>query len=162
MKKNILISLFAIISCTDGSQKIYNDFHFEYWKDEDHYSSKNGLFTRNYAANEQAKRSDSIRKITLNEEEITKIIKGLEHYSILELPSEFSCNILPIKDPQFVHVKINTTNNHKEFLFKYSRSNPNIKCTKAKRIINFSKILDSIIYNKKTINDLPPTNLYYE
>ncbi|MGO4707572.1 hypothetical protein AB4Y90_00365 [Chryseobacterium sp. 2TAF14] len=163
MKKNILLLLLlAIISCKNSSQKIYKDFHFEYWKEEDHYNSENGLFTRNYAANEQAKRSDSIRNITLNKEEITKIIKGLEQYSILELPSEFSCNILSIRDPKFVHVNISINGNYKEFLFKYNRSNPDIKCTKGKRIINFSKILDSIIYNKKSIRDLPQTNLYYE
>ncbi|WP_073171495.1 hypothetical protein [Chryseobacterium vrystaatense] len=162
MKKYIFL-LLAFLSCSGNSKKMENqNFHFEYWTGEDHYNSGDSIFTRNYEANDQLKKSDSTRKVALSKEEVIKIINEINNSSISDLPDDFSCSILPISDPQFIHFKINNDNKFKEILFSYSRSNPILNCAKAERIINFSKVVDSIIYNKKSIRDLPPTNLYYE
>ncbi|WP_185206596.1 hypothetical protein [Chryseobacterium sp. C3] len=161
--KIYLFLLLSFFSCSRNNTKVQSqNFYFEYWKGEDHYSSKDSLFTRNYEANDQMKRSDSTRKVVLTEEEIKKIVNEINNYSILDLPNDFSCNILPINDPHFIHVKIVNNNKIKDIIFTYSHSNPKQNCSKGKRIVNFRKVLDSIIYRKKNVKELPATNLYYE
>lgn len=161
--KIYLFLLLSLFSCSRHNTKVQSqNFYFEYWKDEDHFNSKDSLFTRNYEANDQMKRSDSTRKISLTKEEINKIINEVNNHDILNLPNDFSCNILPVSDPNFIHVKIIINNKIKDILFTYSRSNPKLNCSKGEKIVNFRKVLDSIIYDKANVKELPPTNLYYE
>lgn len=136
-------------------------FTFEYSKDEDFFSSEENIFRRMYAVSDETKASDSSRKIVLENSEIIKIGDAIEKYSILNLPAEFSCDFIPPKDANFINLKINFSES-KEIHFKFDRMNPNINCSKGKRLMKFTKILDSIIYNKKEVKDLPPTNLFYE
>ena len=149
-----------LISCSNPNLK-YEKFTFEYSKDEDYFNSNDNIFRRNYAVDDDSKPSDSVREIILTDQEIVKIAKSMSENSIQNLPNEFSCDFFPINDPNFINLIINTKNS-KEIQFKFNRTNPDLNCTKAKKLLNFTKVLDSIIYNKEDIKNLPPTNLYYE
>ena len=157
--------LFVIFfySCSNfSSNSKIEKFTLEYSKDEDYFNSAENIFRRNYAVSSGTEYSDSIRKINFDEAEIAKISEYLNKYSIINLPSEFSCGIFPIKDPNFINLKINQGTEIKEIQFKFDKMETKLDCPKAKQLLNFTKILDSILYNKSEIKNLPPTNLYYE
>ncbi|WP_223559910.1 hypothetical protein [Chryseobacterium lathyri] len=163
MKKTLLFIVLLLLSCSESYPQTIskNNFYFEYWKGEDYYNSREGAFSRNYEAGYDRNLDNNVL-VNLNSNEIDGILKSMNMNNVNNLPNNIKCGLLPIKDAQFIHIKIYFNDKIKEIYFQYNRKKSELDCSKAIRFLNVSKKIDSILYNKSQVKKLPQTNLFYE
>lgn len=167
MRKNhiLLIICICLVSCRnhDGVPK---DFGFRIEDEVEIINSFDSSYVRKYIDNSNGRPAIEKRNLIFSKEEFTSIYNDFLQNRLNWLPETFKPNCISLSDPSF-NTKMNFKINGKSFevLYNSDCEEDYLKFLLRYRITRVEKSIRnirSIVYLKKEVKSLEPTNLLFK